>query len=315
MNNTRRLTEGAVLLAIFSVLLLTFLYVPYISVVSMFFLPLPFIIFTVKFGFKNSAVFGVASLFISFIIGSLLAIPVTLLYGSLGMVVGYAIREKKGRFFLYISSTLTVSIGLLLQYIVSILFLDVNVIEETFEVTKQSFIRSMEILQAFGQQVPAEFTEENIVTVFDMLKTLFPSLLVVSSFIAVYLILLVCGTILKRFKMPLPERIPFREWKLPRSLIWYYVGVTLISFFVPFETGTFTNMAIVNLVFMLQVLFTIQGLSFVFFFAYNKRIAKAVPVIVAIFAMLTPIGLLLIRLLGIIDIGFDLRQRVNQSKS
>ncbi len=281
----------------------------------MFFLPLPFIIFTVKFGFKNSAVFGVASLFISFIIGSLLAIPVTLLYGSLGMVVGYAIREKKGRFFLYISSTLTVSIGLLLQYIVSILFLDVNVIEETFEVTKQSFIRSMEILQAFGQQVPAEFTEENIVTVFDMLKTLFPSLLVVSSFIAVYLILLVCGTILKRFKMPLPERIPFREWKLPRSLIWYYVGVTLISFFVPFETGTFTNMAIVNLVFMLQVLFTIQGLSFVFFFAYNKRIAKAVPVIVAIFAMLTPIGLLLIRLLGIIDIGFDLRQRVNQSKS
>lgn len=281
----------------------------------MFFLPLPFIIFTVKFGFKNSAVFGVASLFISFIIGSLLAIPVTLLYGSLGMVVGYAIREKKGRFFLYISSTLTVSIGLLLQYIVSILFLDVNVIEETFEVSKQSFIRSMEILQAFGQQVPAEFTEENIVTVFDMLKTLFPSLLVVSSFIAVYLILLVCGTILKRFKMPLPERIPFREWKLPRSLIWYYVGVTLISFFVPFETGTFTNMAIVNLVFMLQVLFTIQGLSFVFFFAYNKRIAKAVPVIVAIFAMLTPIGLLLIRLLGIIDIGFDLRQRVNQSKS
>ncbi|WP_243355154.1 YybS family protein [Bacillus litorisediminis] len=315
MNNTRRLTEGAVLLAIFSVLLLIFLYVPYISVISMFFLPLPFIIFTVKFGFKNSAVFGVASLFISFIIGSLLAIPVTLLYGSLGMVVGYAIREKKGRFFLYISSTLTVSIGLLLQYIVSILFLDVNVIEETFEVTKQSFIRSMEILQAFGQQVPAEFTEENIVTVFDMLKTLFPSLLVVSSFIAVYLILLVCGTILKRFKMPLPERIPFREWKLPRSLIWYYVGVTLISFFVPFETGTFTNMAIVNLVFMLQVLFTIQGLSFVFFFAYNKRIAKAVPVIVAIFAMLTPIGLLLIRLLGIIDIGFDLRQRVNQSKS
>lgn len=281
----------------------------------MFFLPLPFIIFTVKYGFKNSLILGVASLFITFIIGNLLALPVTVLYGSLGIVIGYAIREKKGRFFLYIASSLTVSVGLLLQYVISILFLGVNVIEETFEATERSFIRSMELFQQFGQEVPAELTEENIVLVFDMLETLFPSLLVVSSFIAAYLILLVCGVILKRFKMPLPERIPFREWKLPRSMIWYYVGVTLISLFVPLETGSFTNMAIVNLLFMLQALFIIQGLSFVFYFAYNKRIAKAVPVIVAIFAMLTPIGLLLIRLLGIIDIGFDLRQRVNQSKS
>jgi uncharacterized protein YybS (DUF2232 family) len=53
----------------------------------------------------------------------------------------------------------------------------------------------------------------------------------------------------------------------------------------------------------------IQGLSLVFYYAHAKRMGKALPIIAVVFAVLIPVVLYIIRILGIIDLGFDLRSR------
>ncbi|GAA0334726.1 YybS family protein [Bacillus carboniphilus] len=315
MNQTRRLTEGAVLLAVFSVLLTGVLYLPILWLVVALFLPLPFIIYTVRYGLKSSLIFSLAAFLISFIIGNIYTLPVAISSGALGLMIGYAVKEKKGRLFLYITSTLTVTITTLLQYVLSIILLDINVIERIFTETQATMIKAIEIMEQFGQGLPQGYTEETINQTFDLARTLFPVLLVLMSFVAMYINVLVCDPILRRLNIHLPKRIPFREWRLPRNIIWYYLVVTLLSLFMPIETGTFVYNAVINVSYLLQILFVIQGLSFIYFYAYNKGITKALPIIVTVFVFLMPILLLLVVIVGIMDIGFDLRQRVNQSKS
>lgn len=49
MKQTKFITEGAALLAIYAILLLVSLYVPVLGTVVTFALPLPFILFTIKY--------------------------------------------------------------------------------------------------------------------------------------------------------------------------------------------------------------------------------------------------------------------------
>ena len=97
MKNVNQLTKGAMFLAIFSVLLLITLYIPLLGSIVNFFLPLPFILFAAKNNFKSSIVFLIASVLLSLILGSLLAIPLTLAYGSTGVAIGYLINRQKNR--------------------------------------------------------------------------------------------------------------------------------------------------------------------------------------------------------------------------
>ena len=62
MRNPRVLTEGALMLAIFTVLMLLSLYVPLIGTLAFFVLPLPLILFSSKYSIWNSILVLIGSL-------------------------------------------------------------------------------------------------------------------------------------------------------------------------------------------------------------------------------------------------------------
>lgn len=95
MKNTRRLTEGAILLAAFAVILLISFYAPVIGVVASLFLPLPFMLFAAKNDWKSTIVFVVSSLLLSLVFGSILSLPLTLASSTTGAVMGLQINRKK----------------------------------------------------------------------------------------------------------------------------------------------------------------------------------------------------------------------------
>lgn len=95
MNNVHKLTEGAVLLAVFAVLLLISLYVPILGTVSVFFLALPFIMFAAKNNRMGAIVFLTGGVLLSLIIGSIMGIPLALTFGLTGTVIGIFIKEIK----------------------------------------------------------------------------------------------------------------------------------------------------------------------------------------------------------------------------
>ncbi|MFE8697662.1 YybS family protein [Cytobacillus sp. FJAT-53684] len=307
MKNVHKLTEGALLLAIFSVLMLITVYVPVLGIVTNLFLAVPFILFAAKNTRMNSFIFFVASVFLSFIVGTVLAIPFTLSYGVTGLVIGYFIQVKKGRMSTFIAATLVFLITLLVQYAAMVVFFKMNLIEELIAIMKESFDSSRKLLDATGQTIDGKVIEQ-FEAVPKMVESLTPSLFVLTSIFAVFLIEVVSFPIVKRFGVTVDQRKPFRELVLPKSILWYYLLTILASFvFNPVE-GDYWYLALVNISFILQLCMVIQGLSFIYYICHLKGVSKTIPIIATVSIFLLPILLSIVRILGIIDLGFGLRK-------
>lgn len=303
MNKTRTLTEGAIMLALFAILLFISIYVPIISLVSILFLPLPFIIYSRKYALKHSLLLFIAAVFTSSFVGTILSVPFAFLFGLTGIVIGYFLKKSKGVLPVFIAGSFTFLINLLLIYIGIITLLDIDLSAAFQEYKDQAIKQAKAMFHAVGQTPDARLFEELDATI-SLLKTLTPSILVFSSFFTVLVILLVQYPILKRLKLEIPEWAPFRQLQLPKSLLWYYLFTLIFMLVLDMEEGTYLYNALLNLYFLLQILLIVQGLSFIYFYGYVKKWPKAIPIIITI---LSPILSLLLRILGIIDLGFNLR--------
>lgn len=313
MKSTKKLTEGALLLAIFAVLLLITVYLPVLGYITMLFLAVPFILFAGKNNRKHTIVFLVGAIFISGIVGTILSIPLALSYGLTGIVLGDFIREGKTRMEGYIAGSLVFLLTVIAQYVVMIVFLEVDFIKESIQLFEESMTRSVEMLNAIGQQ-PDPMMMEQFQNGMEMLEVIVPSMFVFASFIIVLIIQLVSFPVVKRFELSIPSWRPFKDLQLPKSLLWYYLLVLVASVIFTPEQGSYWYMALVNLTFILQFMMVIQGVSFVFYFSDYKELPKFLPIMITILTFFLPILLYIVRILGIIDLGFDLRKRLPQRK-
>ncbi|NCU17169.1 YybS family protein [Pallidibacillus pasinlerensis] len=310
---TNKLTEGAILLAVYGVLLFIFLYLPFLWLIVAFVLALPFTYFTAKYDLKHGLFFFVGSLILTLIIGNIVdivALPVTILYGMVGIVFGWCLLGRKDRFITFSATTLTFLACTVLLYIGAILLFDMNFIQETIEMSENAFQQYISVLESTGQDV--SLIKETLPLIKQQLITLIPSMFILASGVIVLFIQTISYPILKRFGFSVPEASQFRNLTLPRSLIWYYLITVLISLFVKADEGTFLFNAIANILFVLQFLFVIQGISFLFFLSYEKGVKKVWPIIGTILVIISPLFNTLARIIGIVDIGFGLRQWIRK---
>jgi uncharacterized protein YybS (DUF2232 family) len=313
MKNTYKLTEGAILLAIFAVLLLITLYIPGLGMVVNFFLSLPFLMFGAKHDWKSTAVFTLAAVLLSMILGSFLAMPLALAFGTTGAVMGYMVREGKSRFAVYIAGSVVFLVNLVGQYALSIVLFNINFIDEMVTIFRSSVDQAIKMLEQMGQ-TPDEKLIKQFETMVDMIEVLVPSMFVMSSFLIVFLLQLASFPFMKRFGIKVPVWRPYRELNLPKSILWYYLITMIIALVMQPEQGTYWFWVISNLSFILQMLMVLQGIAFVFYFTHIKEYTKAVPIIVIVLMFLLPFVLYIVRILGIIDLGFDLRKRLGEKK-
>ena len=80
------------------------------------------------------------------------------------------------------------------------------------------------------------------------------------------------------------------------------------------EEGTYLFTAIVNLTYILSFFMVLQGLTFLFYYFDKNGIDKAFAITIVIVSFLIPIFLYIIGILGIIDLGFDLRKGFDKKK-
>ncbi|MCP3739932.1 YybS family protein [Rossellomorea sp. BNER] len=308
MKNPRILTEGALMLAIFAVLTLITVYIPVIGIVSSLVLIFPVLYFASRYALRTSLILLVGSILISFIMGSILAIPLAIIYGTTGVVMGWFIKEKKSKISLLIASGFTLLINLVIQYVVSIIFFDFDFINDMIKILEKSFDQSSELMKSLGQ-TPDPKVIDQMNSYLDMIGVLTPSLFLMMAFINAIIIIWVNFPILRRLGVETPKFKPFREWQLPKSFLWYYLIILILSIVLQPEKGDYSFWALQNLSYVLQVLMIVQGFSFIYYFAYIKKWPKGIVILLTILSLpLLPI----IRILGIIDLGFDLRQRLQR---
>ncbi|GIN95846.1 membrane protein [Siminovitchia terrae] len=309
MKNTRMLTEGALMLTIFTVLLLFSVFVPMATLATQFFLILPFLFYSSKYPLKNSIVLVVGSIFMAMVAGTVLAAPIAILYGTTGIMMGYCIRTGKTKMVTYMASSLVFLGNVLLFYVLATQLFGMNFFDELIRVFSSSADQYADMMRALGQ-APDPNLQKQVQHMIGLIKTLAPSLLLGSTFLYVILFMVINFPIIKRFGIHVPKFPPFRTAKFPKSILWYYLITLMVTLFVKPAEGTFLHMTVVNAAYILQILLMIQGLAFIYYYSHVKKWSKAIPVTATVMTFLLPLFFSIIRLLGIIDLGFDLRQRL-----
>jgi uncharacterized protein YybS (DUF2232 family) len=314
VKNVRKLTEGAILLAAFAVLLLLTIYVPLLGMVVNLFLAVPFMLFAAKNDIRSISVFIIASLLLSFIVGTIMSLPLALAYGTTGVVIGYFIQRKKNIGVIFLSGSFVFLTNLIIIYVVSIAFFKVDMITEMVDMMRQSINTSADLLKNFGNTQDTEKVIEQFNNGLNLIKTLIPTLFVLSSIFIVFIIQLVSFPIIRRFGVKVEKWKRFKDISLPKSLIYYFLLTLIASMLLNPEEGTFWYMAIINMTYILQFLIILQGYTFLFYFFDQKGVSKAVSITIAIFTFIMPIFLYIVGILGIIDLGFGLRKGFNKKE-
>jgi uncharacterized protein YybS (DUF2232 family) len=108
-----------------------------------------------------------------------------------------------------------------------------------------------------------------------------------------------------------PKMPAFRTWRLPRSLIWYYLIAVIVQLAAGTEaTEGFLGTILLNLTPLLQFLFMIQAASLFFFIAYQRKWNAVLPILLVIVLIFIPP----LWIVGMIDIAFPLRYMITKSK-
>ncbi|MDF2787585.1 MAG: rane protein [Neobacillus sp.] len=314
MKNVRKLTEGAILLAAFAVLLLLTIYVPFLGMIVNLFLAVPFMLFAAKNDGKSIVVFIVASLLLSFIVGTIMSLPLTLAYGTTGVAIGYLIQKQKNMGVLFITGSLVFLVNLIIIYVASIVLFKVDMITEMIEMMRESLNVSADLLKNFGNTQDSEKVLEQFNNGLNLIKTLIPTLFVLSSFFIVFIMQLISFPIIKRFGVKVEKWKSLKEISLPKSLLYYFLLTLLINMLMNPVEGSFWYMAIINMTYILQFLIILQGYTFIFYYFDKKGFSKAISITIAIVSFLIPIFLYIVGILGIIDLGFDLRKGFNKKE-
>ncbi|MFD1734966.1 YybS family protein [Bacillus salitolerans] len=310
MSKTKILTEGAVILALYIVLLLITMYVPLLGSITMFMLPIPFVVFAARRELKSSIFLLIAALILTILFGSVFTLPTTLLFGSTGVVIGFLYKLNKPRFEVLSFGSITVIVNLLILYAIMTTFMDISPIEEGKRAMQESMDMMESMMVGMGQTMTAEQWKQ-ISHMMELGILLIPAVIIFVGIFFAFVTQLIAAPILKRLGLQIDKWPPFRDLQLPKSLLWYYL-IAMVLMLVPLDQDSIWFLAIFNLFNILQVFMVLQGFSFLYYFGYQKNISKGIVTVVVILSLLLPFLLYLVRIIGIIDLGFNLRKRVEK---
>lgn len=313
MYDSKKVQEGVLLSILYSLLLMVTVLVPASELITLFLLPIPFVIYASHHGFKISLILGGFMVLLSLFLIFVISLPLTVLSVLGGTMIGYAIHQKRHAYETWALGTVGITIGLLTLFLMIQLVAQVDIVEQYQEIVQDSIVTTKELLTSIGMNISSE--EMNLIKE-EMLKiiSLLPSILVLFALGIGFVTQWISYKVLnwrdgKHLKFP-----PYRTFKLPKAVVWIYFFAILFTWFELDPTSSLA-VGVMNTTNLVGLLLTLQGLSFVLFYSYERKLSIAIPILIIIFSFIfLPAGLYLLRVLGIIDIGFGLRERFENKK-
>ena len=146
----------------------------------------------------------------------------------------------------------------------------------------------------------------------EMVESIIPATIIITSVLVAFLYISVLLPALKRLKVNVPKFGKLSEMRLPKTVLWYYLIILVISIFINPEVGSTLYTIVINFSLILWVLLTLQGVSFLYFVIEENKYPKFLKVLVAILAFPFYNFILLV---GLIDLGFGIRKYISGKKT
>ncbi|WP_219643342.1 DUF2232 domain-containing protein [Cohnella sp. CFH 77786] len=249
----------------------------------------------------HAAAIGAAAFILS---GSAGPLALTLLIFFLvpSIVMGYLYKKRRKARTVILSGFIVLLAQLLIELVLFSLQFRIDLAAELASLLKTSLMQF-----ETGGMFPAGWAADTATELGEAIVTMLPLLLILSSFLFTIVTHGLTRLALKRGGIEIPGLPQAKTWRLPRSLVWYYLIALVVSFAVP-EKGTgYWTVVTANLVPLLQYAFTVQAIGFFFFLADAKKWSKGVPVLISVLLVLfTPI--FPFYLIGLLDAAFPLRR-------
>lgn len=229
--------------------------------------------------------------------------PVVLTLGFFFLVPAIAMGHmyKKGK---------TARSAILVGFIIVLaqLLLELALFSVLFDINLKVELTSMltENLKSFenGDLFKAGWAADTARSFSDTVMTMLPMLLLFSAFLFTIVTHGLSRLALRRAEVQAPALPRASTWRVPRSLVFYYLITMIASLAMSEEASGYWSIVIFNLVPILRFVFTVQAIGFVFFLADAKKWPKAVPLVLCIPLLLFPPAYLI----GLIDAAFPLRK-------
>lgn len=310
MNKSKQLTDGALLSSIFIVLLLITVFVPVLSFFTTFLLAVPFVIFAAKYDWKPSLIMLFVVIVLSILFATIMSLPLPILAGFGGIMIGTAIYRERSPYETWARGTIGFAAGIVIIFVFAFLVLRINIIEEFNLIVNESMEMSKDMIGSLGMRELTEDQFNLLEQQINLYKQLIPVFIVFSSVILALVNQWVGYKLLNRIERKELRFPKFRNLQFPTSIIWIHLLAIIGTLFQTDPNGTFF-IALQNIMMLTGFLMILQGFSFIFYYSHYKNLSKAIPIITIVLAVLfAPLFLPLVRILGIIDLGFGLRKRM-----
>lgn len=308
-DNARKLTDGAMMIAILIILAAVSVYVPLLGTATMLFVPLPVMLYRLRYDRGASILILTAGIILS-ALGGILLIPVTLTFGLLGLIIGDTIQRKKTKLYTFMAAGLTFLMTTMMLYVLSTILFGINIIEKLTKGMYDAQKQMMTTLEKVGDVPEKMIQQMNELIEYTVLSI--PSAFILSCFMFAILILWINLPIAKRLGHDIPKFPPFRLMKLPVLTVWVYMLIILLPFMMTMTPGSTAELAYVNGTLILRFLFLLQGISFIQHMMHDMKVQKWLTILCSIIALLfSPLTVIL----GILDTGVNIRAWVGKNKS
>jgi uncharacterized protein YybS (DUF2232 family) len=301
-DQSRKITYGAMMLALFTILLAGALYIPLLKSIILIFIPLPIILYRLRYD-RNSTIFvAVGGILLSLIVGGILLVPFAVMFVLLGFLIAESVLFGKSKLYTFMASGLFFIVVGALVYLIGVLVFEINAIDSLMAMLKETeaqFKASLANLAALPESY-----EKIVEEAFTMYRSAIPALFILWVYLFAFIMIIPNFEILRRLGHPVPAFPPFREMKLPVITIFIYGLIILLPYITDMRPESSTYLLYVNATIILRVLLLLQGLALVQYFMYKMKLPTVATVFATIFALLfSPIT----TLLGILDIGVNIR--------
>lgn len=314
MNQSKKITDGAMLIAVYFVILLISLLVPFTILLGMFLLPIPFVIYTYRHDWQPAIVMLIVAILVSLLIAPVVSLPMTILVGLGGVMIGMSIHHKYSPYETWARGSIGFVAGLLFLFLFSQFALQINWVQEIDQLVEESVEMSRQLTEQFGLGEQSEDQIERLEEQLVILKDLIPVSISIIAIILAFLTQWMSYKVINRLENQQLRFPPFRSLRFPAPLIWVYFFAIIFTL-LNTDTSSVIYIGSYNVYILVGFFMMLQGFSFIFFFTHHKKMSNILPITSIILTIILPsITLYIIRILGIIDIGFGLRDRISEGK-
>lgn len=294
--------------SIIYLLLLLSLLTP-LTAISVFLIILPGVILYTSLNLKSFLVHVIPVVVIALLIS-----PIYLIFAIFflipAVVIGHGYKKQKPALNTLMLGTGTILAEFLLLLLISTTLFQFDFseyIRETVEFTMAPVTESGgNNALTNGMVMDEKFAEAVSNTTVQMI----PFALIVTSLVMASLTHVIARPILGRMGVRVNRLKPLREWRLPRSLIWYYFLGIILQLVASSSDNSFLTMIALNFSPLINFCFMIQAIGFFFYAAHARAWHPIIPYLLAVATVL--IGPM--RIIGIIDLAFPLRQAISRPK-